>query len=135
MDPQRFTLVAPFEKQQSRWLESACINIDDPNDSHRYWLTTDFTSLDKAQIAVVDTFENMLYRHMYHPEPKSRSCSGQACQPHTRGLLQRAHIFAGRIAELERKQTATLTKAMIYRRCAIVRSNMNAQGRRVGVSL
>lgn len=46
--------------------------------------------------AVVDTFENLLYRYLQHPEAKSLAPDGGPCKADTRGLLQRAHIVAGK---------------------------------------
>lgn len=44
VDPDTFTLVAPFESNQKRWIQSECINIGDPHDKTTYRLTTSFTS-------------------------------------------------------------------------------------------
>jgi len=96
VDPKYFTLVAPFESDQQKWIESACVNIGDPNDTRKYELTTDFTSPEYGKRAVVDTFANLLYRYLQHPEAKSLAPDGGPCKADTRGLLQRAHIIAGK---------------------------------------
>jgi hypothetical protein len=36
IDPNHFTLIAPFEKDQSKWIDSVYINIDDLNDRKQY---------------------------------------------------------------------------------------------------
>lgn len=95
-DPDHFTLVAPFESDQSKWIDSVCINIADSNDNKEYRLTTDFNSPGYGKRAVVDTFENLLYRYLQHPEAKSLAPDGGPCRADTRGLLQRAHIIAGK---------------------------------------
>jgi hypothetical protein len=46
--------------------------------------------------AVVETFENLFYRYMQHPEAKSLGPDGKPCKGDTRGLLGRAHIIAGK---------------------------------------
>jgi hypothetical protein len=96
VDPKYFTLVAPFESDQQNWIDSVCINIGDPDDSKQYKLTTNFLSSEYGKRAVVDTFENLLYRYLHHPEAKSLAPDGGPCKGDTRGLLQRAHIIAGK---------------------------------------
>src|SRR5262249_43438236 len=96
VDPHYFTLVAPFESDQQEWMNSVCINIADPNDSNTYKLTTDFNSPEYGKRAVVETFDNLLLQYLQHAEVKSRAPDGGPCKGSTRGLLQRAHIIAGR---------------------------------------
>jgi hypothetical protein len=95
VDPKHFTLVAPFESDQRKWLGLPCINIADTNDLTIYKLRTSFTSAEYGKRAVLEAFEDRLYRYRQHPEAKSLSSDGQACDPETRGLLKRAHIIAG----------------------------------------
>lgn len=96
VDPDYFTLVAPFESDQQKWIDLVCINIGDCSDANEYKLTTDFNSPEYGKRAVVDMFENLLYRYLQHPEAKSLAPDGGPCKPDTHGLLQRAHIIAGR---------------------------------------
>lgn len=49
-----------------------------------------------SERAVIDTYENLLYRYLQHPEAKSLAPDGGPCRPDTHGLLQRAHIIAAR---------------------------------------
>ena len=95
VDPKHFTLVAPFESDQKKWIDSVCINIGEPNNT-KYKLTTDFNSPEYGERAVVDTFENLVYRYLQHPEAKSLAPDGGPCRPDTRGLLQRVHIIAAK---------------------------------------
>lgn len=60
IDPNHFTLIAPFEKDQSKWIDSVCINIDDLNDRKQYRLGTSFDSPKYGERAIVATFENLL---------------------------------------------------------------------------
>jgi hypothetical protein len=96
IEPERFRLVAPFESDQTKWKHLKCINIGDPKDRHSYGLTTSFTSSEFGKRAVVETFENLFYRYMQHPEAKSLGPDGKLCKGDTRGLLGRAHIIAGK---------------------------------------
>ena len=96
VDPKHFTLVAPFESDQKRWLRLPCINIAAPNDRTVYKLSTSFTSPEYGKSAVLGVLEDLLYRYPRHPEAKSLGSDGMPCGSNTRGLLQRAHIIAGR---------------------------------------
>lgn len=96
IDPNYFTLAAPFEKDQEKWMDLACVNIDDLNDARAYRLATDFSSRYYGERAVVDTLQNLLHRYLHHPESKSLAPTGEPCRYDTRGLLQRAHIIAGK---------------------------------------
>jgi hypothetical protein len=73
-----------------------CINIGDPKDRRTYRLTTSFTSSEFGERAVAETFENLFYRYMQHPEAKSLGPDGGPCKGDTHGLLGRAHIIAGK---------------------------------------
>ncbi len=99
-DPNKFSLVAPFESDQSKWPSSDCINIGDPfnPDPKRYTLITDFSSplYGTRTVAIADTFRNLLHRYMRHPEAKSLGPDGRPCGRETRGLLQRMHVTAGK---------------------------------------
>ncbi len=96
IDPKRFRLVAPFETVQGKWPALECINIGNPDDQHKYKLTTSFTTPEFGERAVLSTFEDLLHRYLRHPEAKSLAPDGGPCKPETQGLLQRAHIVAGR---------------------------------------
>jgi hypothetical protein len=99
-DPKKFSLVTPFESDQSKWHDSKCTNIGDPlnPDPKRYTLITDFTSplYGTRSVAIADTFKSLLYRYMMHPEAKSLGPDGTPCKRDTRGLLQRIHVIAGK---------------------------------------
>jgi hypothetical protein len=96
VNPERFRLVAPFESDQTKWARLECINISDPQDRHRYELTTSFTSPEYGKKAVVETFEHLFHHYTQHPEAKSLGPDGKPCESDTRGLLGRSHIIAGR---------------------------------------
>jgi hypothetical protein len=96
INPERFRLVAPFESDQTNWERVNGINIGDPKDGLRYVLTISFTSPEFGKKVVVETFENLFYRYMQHPEAKSLGLDGKPCKSDTRGLLGRSHIIAGK---------------------------------------
>ncbi len=96
IEPERFRLTAPFESDQTKWESAKCVNIGDPKDGRSYGLTTSFASFEFGKKAVVETFDNLLYRYRQHPEAKSLGPDGEPCKADTRGLLGRSHIVAGR---------------------------------------
>jgi hypothetical protein len=71
IDPRHFTLVAPFESDQTKWLGLRCINIADPNDRSEYKLSTSFTLPEYGKRVVLEVFEDQLSRYPQHPEAKS----------------------------------------------------------------
>src|SRR6266576_923808 len=66
VDPQRYMLVTRFELDQSRWIDSVCFNIDDPNDTREYRLGTRFDSPHFGERPIVETFEELLHRYPVH---------------------------------------------------------------------
>jgi hypothetical protein len=96
IDPNKFTLVTPFEKGQQKWMDSVCINIDDSRGRKLYRFTTSFESAAYGERPVVATFEALLHDYLRHPESKSLAPNGESCRPDTVGLLQRAHIIGGK---------------------------------------
>src|SRR5579864_2314685 len=70
-------------------MRSKCINIHDPQ-SRVYELNDEYD----GRRAVPMNFFMLLQLYQNHPEAKSLGPNGNACEPDTRGLLQRAHIIA-----------------------------------------
>src|SRR5205823_2903914 len=68
----------------------------DTKDAREYRLGTAFDSPHFGERAIVETFEELLYRYFYHPESKSLGPDGEPCQPKTRGRLLRPHIIGGK---------------------------------------
>ena len=85
VDPQHYMIVTKFEPDQSKWMDAACFNIDDPNDAREYRLGTTFDSPHFGERPIVETFSERLYRYFYHPESKSLGPDGEPCQRKTRG--------------------------------------------------
>src|SRR5262249_41644735 len=94
--PKAFHSGCTFRVEQRKWLSLTCINIAAPNDRAIYKLSTSFTSPGYGKRAVLEVLEDLLYRYRQHPEAKSLSADGCPCDGATRGLLQRAHIIAGK---------------------------------------
>lgn len=84
-----FTLLAPFEKDSSRWMKLFHVNIHDGT-TH---------NLQKPTVPiVVQTFE-MVFRQYHgpshgHREAKSSAPDGSRCKPDTAGLLKRYPVTA-----------------------------------------
>jgi hypothetical protein len=87
VDPQHFTLVAPFSKHADRWWNASCENI---HDGQRYWLAP--KQRPKLDRAIPQTLAAVLRAYLRHPESKSLGPDGQPCRPETRGLLKRTTV-------------------------------------------
>jgi hypothetical protein len=87
-----FTLITSSSSKREDWMKSKCINIHDC-DSPEYRLKFDYTD-DGISVSPVN-FYQLVESYQDHPEAKSLGPDGKACRIDTRGLLQRAHIFAG----------------------------------------
>jgi len=79
------TLLAPFEKNSSRWMTMPHVNIHDGT-SH---------TLDNLTMPVlVQTFEMVFQQYHRHPESKSSAPDGTSCKADTAGLLKRYPVTA-----------------------------------------
>lgn len=88
-DPDKFTLITPFSSERSEWMNAKCINIHDQR-SPVYELAGEWD----GRRAVPKNFFALLTAYQNHPEAKSLGPDGKQCDYKTRGLLQRAHVFA-----------------------------------------
>lgn len=88
-----YLLVAAFSSNQERWFGTKCENIH----SGKKYEMVDCTKTKSPQHNVVfpSQFARLLIEYQEHPEAKSLAPDGTACEPNTRGLLQRAHVIAG----------------------------------------
>jgi hypothetical protein len=81
----QITLLAPFEKDPSRWMTMPHVNIHDG--------TTHI--LDKPILPVlVQTFEMVFHHYHLHPESKSFAPDGTPCETDSAGLLKRYPVTA-----------------------------------------
>ena len=79
------TLLAPFEKNPSRWLKMPHINIHDG---------TTHTLNPPSLLVLAQTFEMVFSQYVRHPEYKSLAPEGTPCKADTQGLLKRYPITA-----------------------------------------
>jgi hypothetical protein len=88
-DPERFTLIAPFTKDSSRWLKQQWVNI---YDGQTYRLAPAGRRLPYE--AVAKTYGDVVKEYMWHPEAKSLGPDGEPGGKQTRGLLRRTLVQA-----------------------------------------
>jgi hypothetical protein len=85
----RFTLIAPFTKDSSRWMKLPWTNL---HDGRRYGLAP-ITEKTDAE-ASPQLLEDVILLYQVHPESKSLAPDGSQCDWHTQGLLQRTSVIA-----------------------------------------
>jgi hypothetical protein len=95
-------VIVPFSSRQSEWrnLEGFDIHNKDRRGRFRRYRMNDpgFHPL---------TYAHMMQEYIRHPEAKSLAPHGGPCTAETLGLLQRAHITAGRIRYID-KETSSM---------------------------
>ncbi len=88
VDPQRFQLVAPFERDPAKWLNLPWV---DRSSGTRYPIATG-ESGDGEGVARVKTYRDVLREFRGHPEAKSAGPDGRTCGRGTAGLLRRRQV-------------------------------------------
>jgi hypothetical protein len=88
VDPARFHLIFPYEKDSRQWLKKHWI---DQYSGKEYRITTVGPHGDR-QTARVKTYGDVLVEYEYHPESKCADAHGNTCSKQTIGLLQRRHV-------------------------------------------
>jgi hypothetical protein len=88
-----FRLVAPFEKDPSKWEGAKWIDLHHP-EVGSYPITTQDG---RPGMARVDTFSDVLAKYETHPESKSLGPNGEPCGRATVGLLRRQPVRVGKI--------------------------------------
>ncbi|MFL5481258.1 MAG: hypothetical protein ACJ8AK_03645 [Gemmatimonadaceae bacterium] len=86
-DPERFHLLAPYQRDSTKWLEMKWTEL---HSAHDYPVTTEFPA--PPYVAQVRSFADVLTDFVMRPEPKSASSSGELCERKTLGLLQRRDV-------------------------------------------
>ena len=86
---EQFTLITPFTKNRSAWLNADYVNVYDGN--HH---SLSLTQTPKFNKVIPQTFGYILRLYTLHPESKSLAPDGTPCDAHTGGLLQRTHVIA-----------------------------------------
>ena len=91
-DPERFQLVAPYERDASRWLDCHWI---DRYTGREYAIVTEGHA-GGVGFARVKSIGDVVAQYRAHPEAKSLGPNGERCGPNTRGLLHRRLVTVGR---------------------------------------
>jgi hypothetical protein len=95
-------VIVPFSSKQGEWRNQQGFDIHNKNRHgrfRRYGMDDpDFHPL---------TYAHMMEEYIRHPEAKSLGLDGEPCTAETRGLLQRAHITAGRVRYID-KETSSM---------------------------
>jgi hypothetical protein len=87
-DPERFHLIAPYDRDPRRWLQTRWI---DEYTGNEYGITTTGATGDRFT-ARVKTYGEVMEEYEFHPESKCADMDGHPCQKETRGLLQRRRV-------------------------------------------
>ncbi len=77
-------LVAPYEPNSALWLDREWYRL---SNGHPVTIDTEWSG--DAGNVLVETFRDVLLRHVAHPEAKFLASTGEPCVANTRGLLQR----------------------------------------------
>jgi hypothetical protein len=88
VDPARFHLISPYEKDPRQWLKKSWI---DQYSGKEYRITTVGPHGDR-QTARVKTYGDVLLEYEHHPESKCADANGNTCSKQTIGLLRRRHV-------------------------------------------
>ncbi len=88
-DPDRFTLIAPFTPDPSRWYGLSYVNV---HDGKSYRLARPGRRLPFD--AEAQTYGDVVSRYRWHPEAKSLAPDGNPCTSHSAGLLRRSPVTA-----------------------------------------
>lgn len=92
----------PFSTRQDEWRKLEGIDIHNKDGRGRYRRYR----LDDPSFHPL-TYGHKMEEYVRHPEAKSLGPDGPPCTAETRGLLQRAHITAGRIRYID-KETSSM---------------------------
>jgi hypothetical protein len=87
-DPERFHLIAPYERDPRKWLQLPWI---DQYSGEQYRISTTLAAGTK-QIARVKSYGEVLEEYEFHEEAKCADAKGAPCGKQTVGLLQRRHV-------------------------------------------
>ncbi len=91
-DPQRFRLIAPYERDPRKWAKLPWI---DQYSEKRYNVST--TVEPTRFLARVQSYADVLEAYESHPEAKCSDARGEPCSEQTRGLLSRRHVTLGKL--------------------------------------
>ena len=97
-------VIVPFSSKPDEWSKLEGIDIHNRN-RHGEWRRY---RLDDPNFHPF-TYGHMIEEYIRHPEAKSLGPDGKPCTAETRGLLQRAHITAGRIRYIDKETSSMWT--------------------------
>jgi hypothetical protein len=95
-------VIVPFSSRQDEWNKLEGIDIHNKDRHGRYRRYR----LDDPNFHPL-TYGHLIEEYTRHPEVKSLGPDGTTCTAETRGLLQRAHITAGRLRFID-KETSSM---------------------------
>jgi hypothetical protein len=102
VDPARFHLIAPFDGEPRRWIETDWIDLYTGN---LYRIATE-GHYGTRQTARVKTYGEILREYEFHPEAKCADAEGNTCERQTVGLLQRRHVIIDGIRFIGKESNA-----------------------------
>lgn len=102
VDPAQFRLIAPFERDASRWERMRWFNLYDAGSATpgrdaataHFSITTRQPESLVPGLVTVQTYADLLTAYRVHPEAKSAGLDGEPCSYQTRGLLARRMVVA-----------------------------------------
>ena len=92
VDRTEFRLIAPFDRDASKWLRMPWIEIH----SGRTFAITTEPNADSRPVRV-KSYGDVFADYLTHPEPKSASVDGNPCSRSDTGLLDRLPVFGTRV--------------------------------------
>jgi hypothetical protein len=92
-NPERFHLIAPYDKNSKEWLRKEWI---DEYSGNIYRIRTWGKHGDR-NTARVKNYGEILEEYEFHPESKCADADGNPCDKQTIGLLQRRHVRIGEL--------------------------------------
>jgi hypothetical protein len=102
MLPQHFQLIAPYERNASRWLSMRWL---DRYSTKTFGITTTGDAGDRVT-ARVSTYAEVIADYEYHPEAKCADATGRVCDRQTMGLLHRRHVAIDRIQSIGKESNS-----------------------------
>jgi hypothetical protein len=125
VDPDSFTLIAPFTDDASRWYKVPYLNIHDGK-----WFYLAPLEKKESFEASPYTLDDIVALYHTHPESKSSAPDGTSCGWHTAGLLQRTSIVASGFdyigKETDRKWEQEEDLSMVFPMLPAYRPNESA---------
>ena len=96
IDPEKFSIVAPFTSDSSRWYDLKFVNIYDKNIGTSKVVQYELGKRNQRlpSQALPKTYGDFVERYRWHPEAKSNGPDNCPCESCTKGLLTRMPVIA-----------------------------------------